>query len=215
MQEAQAYTESVPLVDICNGDSIDDDLNQVFSRRRASFIRSAYRFLENAADAEDAVQEALLSAFKHINQYRGESQVSTWLTAIVSNSARMQLRRRTRHAYVSLDEPVREQEEYSMAEQLADCRPSPEEECQHSELRMRLRQLVKQLSPSLRRTFELRAFKGLSTNETAQFLGVSDGTVKAQLARARVKLKRLMRKSLDPKSRARRIGTALPGMSEK
>jgi RNA polymerase sigma-70 factor (ECF subfamily) len=215
VQEAAAYTGSALLVDVCNGNSVNVEMNQAFSRRRESFFRSAYRFLGNAADADDAVQEALLSAFSHIDQFRGEAQVSTWLTAIVSNSARMQLRRRTRHIHLSLDEPVGEEEECSMADQLADCRPSPEDECLDSELRARLRDLVTQLSPSLRRTFELRDLEGLSTNETAQILGVADGTVKAQLARARAKLRRLMQRTLDPKPRVPGIDTVLPGMSEK
>jgi RNA polymerase sigma-70 factor (ECF subfamily) len=215
VQEAQAFTGRVPLVDVGNGESVDEEMIQAFSRRRASFFRSAYRFLGNAADAEDAVQEALLSAFRHIEQFRGEAQVSTWLTAIVSNSARMQLRRRTRQTCVSLDEPFGEEEEYSMADQLADSRPSPEDECRNSELRTRLKELVPQLSPSLRRTFELRDLEGLSTNEAAQILGVADGTVKAQLARARAKLKRLMRGAVNPKPRSRRIGAILPSMPEK
>jgi RNA polymerase sigma-70 factor (ECF subfamily) len=213
VQQAAAYTGSAPPVEACNGESIDDEINQAVSQRRASFFRSAYRFLGNAADAEDAVQEALLSAFRHVDQFRGEAQVSTWLTAIVSNSARMQLRRRTRHICVSLDEPVGEEDEFSMADQLADHRPSPEDECRNSELRARLKDLVTRLSPSLRRTFELRELEGLSTNEAAQILGVADGTVKAQLARARAKLKRWMERGLDPKHRGRRIDTALPGMS--
>ena len=214
MQEAATYTGSAPLVDVSDGDSLENEMSQAFSRRRESFFRSAYRFLGNAADAEDAVQEALLSAFKHVDQFRGEAQVSTWLTAIVSNSARMQLRRRSRCTYVSLDEPVGDHEEHSMADHLADRRPSPEDECRDSELRARLRDLVTQLSPSLRRTFELRDLEGFSTNEAAQILGVANGTVKAQLARARAKLKRLMRRALDPK-RVRRIGTVLPGLSGK
>jgi len=215
VQEAAAYTGSAPLADVPNGASLNEEMNQAFSQRRVSFFRSAYRFLGNAADAEDAVQEALLSAIKHIDQFRGEAQISTWLTAIVSNSARMQLRRRTCHTCVSLDEPLSEQEEYSMAELLPDGRPSPEDECRNSELRARLEDLVTQLSPTLRRAFELRDLQGLSTNEAAQILGVAEGTVKAQLARARAKLKRLMRNALDPKRRARRIDTPLAGMSEK
>jgi RNA polymerase sigma-70 factor (ECF subfamily) len=214
VQEAEAYTGSIPLLN-SNRENLDDEVKQAFSRRRESFFRSAYRFLGNTADAEDAVQEALLSACKHIDQFRGDAQVSTWLTAIVCNSARMQLRWRARHIHVSLDEPVSEQEEYSMAELLADCRPSPEDECRTSELRARLKVLVTQLSPSLRQTFELRDLQGLSTKETAQILGVANGTVKAQLARARAKLKRLMRGALDPKPCARLVDTSLPGMSGK
>ena len=79
-----------------------------------------------------------------------------------------------------------------MSEQLPDVRPSPEDECQSSELRERLIDLATQLSPSLRKAFQLRDLDGLSTREAANLLGVADGTVKVQLARARAKLRRLL-----------------------
>jgi RNA polymerase sigma-70 factor (ECF subfamily) len=194
VQEAKAYIGSEPRLNVCNGQSVDEQMNNALIRCRASFFRSAYRFLDNAADAEDAVQDALLSAYKHIDQFRGEAQVSTWLTAIVSNAARMHLRRRPRHIHVSLDVPIGEEQEYSMSEQLADCRPTPEDECRDSELRARLKELATQLSPPLRKAFQLRDLDGLTTREAAQILGVADGTVKAQLARARAKLRRLMQR---------------------
>ena len=71
------------------GRGIDDALLRYWP----SFYRSAFRYLGNAADAEDAVQDALLSAHKHLGQFRGQARISTWLTAIVINSARMQLRK--------------------------------------------------------------------------------------------------------------------------
>jgi RNA polymerase sigma factor (sigma-70 family) len=66
--------------------------------------RTAFRLLGNAADAEDAVQDALVSAYTHLDQFRGQSRMSTWLTSIVLNSARMQLRRRLRHVHLAFDE---------------------------------------------------------------------------------------------------------------
>jgi hypothetical protein len=72
------------------------ELQAVLSLRLPSFYRDALRLLGNAADAEDAVQEALLAAYKHIGQFRGQSQMSTWVTTIVRNCARMQLRKRPR-----------------------------------------------------------------------------------------------------------------------
>src|ERR1700734_3608857 len=185
VQQTQAYIQSEPGLRGYNSHDVDEEINKALARCRGSFFRSAYRFLENAADAEDAVQDALLSAYKHIDQFRGQAQMSTWLTAIVSNSARMHLRKRPRQIHVSLDEPIGEEQEHSMAEQLADCRPSPEDECRNSELRARLKELVAELSPPLRRAFELRELDGLTTSEAAQILGVAEGTVKAQLARAR------------------------------
>jgi RNA polymerase sigma-70 factor, ECF subfamily len=133
-------------------------MNRAVSCNRASFLRSAYRFQKNAADGEDAVQDALLSAYKHIDQFRGEAQMSTWLVAIVSNSARMQLRKRPRHIRVSLDEPFGKERKLSMSELLADCRLSPEDGCQNSELRARLEELVTQLLPPLRKAFQLRVW---------------------------------------------------------
>ncbi|MGA2389651.1 MAG: sigma-70 family RNA polymerase sigma factor [Candidatus Sulfotelmatobacter sp.] len=177
-------------------------MNKTLLRHRPLFLRRAYRFLENAADAEDAVQDALLSAYKHIDQFRGEAQISTWLTAIVSNCARMHLRKRPRRIHVSLDEPVGEEKDHSILELLADRSPSPEHECQNSQLRARVKDLARQLSPSMRKAFELRALDGLSTSEAAQVLGVPQGTVKAQLARARIQIKRLLRRNHSPRSLA-------------
>src|SRR6266699_7080907 len=134
MQEAAAYSGGEQCLDIANGESAAREMEDVLSRRLPSFYRSAYRFLGNPADAEDAVQEALLSAFKHLGQFRGQSQMSTWLTAIVSNCARMQLRKRPRPIQVSLDEPLGEKQEYLVLERLADGRPNPEDDCRHSEL---------------------------------------------------------------------------------
>src|ERR1700716_3777973 len=95
------------------------EMQDVLSRYLPSFYRRAYRYLGNAADAEDAVQDALLSAFKHLDQFKGEAQMSTWLTAIVTNSARMHLRRRPRQIHVSLDEKLTEEQEYPISERLA------------------------------------------------------------------------------------------------
>jgi RNA polymerase sigma-70 factor, ECF subfamily len=215
VQEPQAYTGSEPRLNVCSGHSVDEEMNKALSRCRASFFKSAYRFLENVADAEDAVQDALLSAYKHIDQFRGEAQMSTWLTAIVSNSARMQLRRRPRQIHMSLDEPIVEGQEHSMSELLADRRPSPEDECRKSELHARLRQLATQLSPALRKAFQLRDLDGLTTSEAAKVLGVAEGTVKAQLARARAKLRRLMRRARDPQPHARRTYTMPAIVAEK
>ena len=72
------------------------EMKEVLSLRLPSFYRCALRVLGNAVDAEDAVQEALLAAYRHIDQFRGQSQMTTWLTTIVRNSALMQLRKRGR-----------------------------------------------------------------------------------------------------------------------
>jgi len=154
----------------------------------ARFRRIALRFLGNIADAEDAVQDAFLSAFTHLDQFGGQAKMSTWLTAIVINAARMKLRQRRPQAQISLDETHGEQN-LLLAEILPDHQPNPEEICSMRELAERLAGATTQLSPTLRRTFQLRDLYGLSIRETAHLLGVPTGTVKAQLARGRVRLK--------------------------
>jgi len=167
-----------------------EELDYVVSRHLPMFYKRAFRFLGNASDAEDAVQDALLSAYRHLGQFRGQAQLSSWLMTIVTNAARMQLRRR-RSGYFSLDQEQGE-EGLTFSERLADSKPSPEEVCSAVEARNRLVEGVERLSPKLRRAFQLRDINGLTTKEAAHVLGVPQGTVKAQLARARAKLAGIM-----------------------
>lgn len=206
MQQAQAYIGVKPQFAPPNAISAVREMEQVLSVRRLSFYRKAYRLLGNAADAEDAVQDALLSAYTHLSQFRGQAQMSTWLTSIVTNSARMQLRKRPRQLHVSLDEPIGDDPEYSIQGRLADSAPSPEAKCSSSELGRGLRKLLGQLSPTLRKTFQLRDLDGLSTDEVARILQVPHGTVKARLARARKRLRHLMGRMLDaPRPRSTQL----------
>jgi RNA polymerase sigma-70 factor, ECF subfamily len=190
-----------PHMDLSGDQSAVLALNEVLSLRLPSFYRCAWRLLGNAADAEDAVQEALLAAYRHIDQFRGQAQIATWLTAIVRNCALMQLRKRNRQIHLSLDEPTGGEEQYFVWETIADTRPSPEEECRNFELFARLQEYAALLSPTLRRTFQLRVVDGLSILETARVVGLPHGTVKAQLARARRKVAQHMQRALEPGSR--------------
>jgi RNA polymerase sigma-70 factor, ECF subfamily len=174
----------------------------VLSHRLPYLYRYAYRLLGNKADAEDAVQDALLAAFKHLSQFRGEAQLSTWLTAIVINCVRMQLRKRSRHIHISLESRIGEEQEHPLSDILVDDRPNPEDECHRSTLNARLMKSAAQLSPILRKTFRLRFVDHLSVCETARVLGVPTGTVKAQTARARAKLMKSIRGTLHKGSRS-------------
>ena len=198
MPEAALRAENDQCLEVLEHQSAARKLQDAMSLRLPSFYRCAFRLLGNTADAEDAVQEALLAAYKHINQFRGQSQISTWLTTIVRNCALMQLRKRPRQIHFPLDQEFGEEQPRFLWEGLADERPSPEDEFRNSELTSRLRKCAALLSPTLRRTFQLRVVDGLSIFETARILGVPHGTVKAQLARARAKLSRHMRPVLAP-----------------
>src|SRR5271169_5704875 len=180
------------------------EILSVLSHCLPSFYRYAYRLLGNKADAEDAVQDALLAAFQHLSQFRGEAQLSTWLTTIVINCSRMHLRKRSRYIHVSLDSRIGDEREYPLSDTLVDHRPNPEDECHKAWANARLMESAARLSPILRRTFHLRYVDHLSVCETARVLGVPIGTVKAQTARARAKVLKSIRGVLHTESRSRR-----------
>src|ERR1017187_5639911 len=169
------------------------EMFSVLSHCLPSLYRYAYRLLGNKADAEDAVQDALLAAYKHLNQFRGDAQLSTWLTTIVINCSRMHLRKRSRYIHVSLDSRIGDEREYPLSDTLVDHRPNPEDECHKAWANARLIESAARLSPILRRTFQLRYVDHLSVSETARILGVPIGTVKAQTARARAKVLKSIR----------------------
>jgi RNA polymerase sigma-70 factor (ECF subfamily) len=170
------------------------ELADVITSHSPRFRRIALGHLGNVADAEDAVQEALLSAWRHVDQFKGQAKMSTWLTTIVINSARMKLRRRSPQVQVALDEPCGEHN-LIPADMVSDTRPDPEEVYRKRQIAQMLAHATLRLSPTLRKTFRLRDVDGLSIRETAQLLGVPTGTVKAQLARARRRLRQVIQKS--------------------
>jgi RNA polymerase sigma factor (sigma-70 family) len=206
MQATAASIGNEQDIDIPAAGKETREPQDAFSRYLPLLHRTAYRYLGNAADAEDAVQDALLSAYKHLDQFRGQAQMSTWLVAIVSNCARMQLRRRSRQIHVSLNDRFGDEEGYTLSERLVHFGPSPEEEYRKAELHERINRFLEELSPTLRRAFQLRDLDGLTTSEAAKVLGVVDGTVKAQIARARAKLTRLVRRALGAQPRHPRAG---------
>jgi RNA polymerase sigma-70 factor, ECF subfamily len=176
-----------------------EELTNIFVDRWQSLYRIAMRQLENVADAEDAVPDAFLSAYKHLDQFKRQARMSTWVTTIVINSARMKLRRRPRNVHVALSDQTEDHDSKQVLEMLRDHRPNPEEVSQRNELAEQAEGFTILMSPTLRRTFHLRAMRGLSIRDTAKILGVPNGTVKAQTARARAKLKLLMQDSVGRK----------------
>jgi RNA polymerase sigma-70 factor (ECF subfamily) len=177
------------------------ELTEVITHHSSRFRRIALGHLSNVADAEDAVQDAVLSALTHVHHFRGQAKMSTWLTKIVINSARMKLRQRLASGRRTSDKDGGQPE---LLEDIAsDTRPGPEEACCKREIAEALVRATSRLSPTLRTTYELRDVDGLSIRETADLLGVPIGTVKARLARARVRLRHAMRKSVRGKHEGR------------
>ena len=165
----------------------------VLSRNLPGFQRAAMRWLRNPEDAEDAVQDAMLSAFKHIAHFEGRAKMSTWLMAILINAVRMQLRRRVRHTFLSLDQSAQDGKQ-TIADLVADQRPTPEQtlaECERLKLVVKL---TRSLPTSRGLAMQLRQRDdGLSIKEAAEVLGLPVGTLKAQLARGRARLRQQLR----------------------
>jgi RNA polymerase sigma-70 factor (ECF subfamily) len=167
-------------------------LQDAVSRYLPALLRRAYRYVGDPHDAEDAVQDALLSAYKHLHQFKATAKMTTWLTTIVTNSALTQLRRRSRHPQVSLNEQLSEEQDYSLSDMLADARPNPEDECASLESHGFLMQFLSELSPSLRQAIQMRYLDGISISEAARILDVPVATIKARLWRGRRQLRRMM-----------------------
>jgi RNA polymerase sigma-70 factor (ECF subfamily) len=152
---------------------------------------AAFAILRNEADADDAAQEAVLKAFTHIRQFRAEARFSTWLIQITVNEARM--RRRREHA--DLMEPIvngKGEEGNYTPRDFADWREIPSEALERKEVREKLAEALSSLGQIYREVFVLRDMQQLSTEETAQALGISTALVKTRLLRARLMLRDLL-----------------------
>jgi RNA polymerase sigma-70 factor, ECF subfamily len=156
---------------------------------------AALSILNNDADAEEVVQEAILKAFKAIGRFRGEAKFSTWIIQITINEARMKLRKDRRQLYDSLDEPRRGEDDGDyVPRDFADWREIPSEALETSRLRQALKQALDSLSPKYRQVLVLRDVQHLNIAETAKLLGITEASVKTRLLRARL----MMRDALAP-----------------
>ncbi len=164
-----------------------DALEALFARHNSALYQTALRVLGNPEDAEDALQEGLLAAYRNLPRFEGRSQFSTWLTRIVINAALMRRRSQRARPAVSLDQPPGE-DDLPLAERFADSGPDPEQLYRGKELTSLLEEDLAGLSPLLRSAFLLREIEGLSTEEAARELGVTQNTLKARLWRARQQL---------------------------
>ncbi|MGH9573770.1 MAG: sigma-70 family RNA polymerase sigma factor [Candidatus Acidiferrales bacterium] len=156
-------------------------------RYERKIFRLTQNITQNREDAEDAMQEAFLKAYEHLDNFEGNSRFYTWLVRIAVNQALMKLRKR-RPNQISLDEDI-ETGEDSMPREVEDWGPSPEQRYEQTEMSGILSQVIGELDPSFRVVFQLRDIEELSTEETAEALGLSVPAVKSRLLRARLKLR--------------------------
>ncbi len=151
-------------------------------------FRVAQHITQNREDAEDITQDVFFKAYQKLEQFQGNSKFSTWLVRIAVNESLMRLRKRKTSKTVSMDEDVHT-EEGSIPRDFAEWRPNPEQLYGQSELSQILRKTIQGLPPGFRTVFTLRDVENLSTEETAEALGLSVPAVKSRLLRARLQLR--------------------------
>jgi RNA polymerase sigma-70 factor (ECF subfamily) len=161
-------------------------------RYERKILRLAQNITQNREDAEDVMQEAFLKAYEHLSGFQGNSRFYTWLVRIAVNQALMKLRKR-RPNVVSIDEEVNTGEDL-IPREIEDWGPSPEDRYKQTELSDILSEVIGDLDPSFRIVFQLRDIEELSTEETAEALGLSIPAVKSRLLRARLKLRQKLNK---------------------
>jgi RNA polymerase sigma-70 factor (ECF subfamily) len=158
-------------------------------------IQSAHRITRNREDAEDAFQDALLSAFIHINNFDGRSSFSTWLTRIAINSALMTLRkkRRSREIHIGSGELGANGVRWDVPDPSA----NPEKLYAQREKERILREAIRELRPTIRQVVEIQQLQEISMKETAGMLGVSVTAAKARLFHGRRALRKAFRLRTD------------------
>ncbi|MGA9471516.1 MAG: sigma-70 family RNA polymerase sigma factor [Terriglobales bacterium] len=152
---------------------------------------AAFSILRNEHDAEDVSQEAVLKAFRHLRQFRAESRFSTWLIQITVNEARMRIRKQLAHMTEPITDHEDEEGNYTPRD-FADWREIPSETLERKEVRQLLAEALASLGEKYREVFVLRDMQHLSIEETAQTLGITTGSVKTRLLRARLMLRDLL-----------------------
>ncbi len=174
---------------------IVDALQEMFLASRPKFVGMAYSILRNKEDAEDAVQDAVLSAYVHLRNFEGRSAFTTWFTRIVLNAALMILRKRTNSRIDSLPE-ASFSGEISWTERIPALQPDPEVVCAEGETFQLIDVLLGKMSPVLRQSFTMIYYDEMSSREACNLLGVSIGTFKSRVFRARRHLMNLAQRSL-------------------
>ena len=168
-------------------------IRAIVRRHNQRLFRAARGIVRNDAEAEDVVQAAYVSAFTHLEGFRGDAQLKTWLTRIVINEAIGRLRQRRPTVELTTVEAEQGRSAQIIQFPLIQPQPDPETEMARQEVRRFLEQAVDTLPDAFRAVFVLRDVEGLSIEETAALLAVKPGTIKTRLFRAR----RLVRAAVE------------------
>jgi RNA polymerase sigma-70 factor (ECF subfamily) len=202
MQPATAAVDYVKLTDlemaqcIASGDKGAFEL--LMRRHNQMLYRTARSILKDEAEAEDAVQEAYLLAYRGMSGFRGDAKLSTWLVRIVVNESIGRARKRSRGAEI-IQLCGETQEDSEVAERSMDktLPEQPEGAAQRAQTRRLLEAKIDELPDAFRTVFVLRALEELSVEESAVALGIPEATVRSRFFRARALLREALSKEID------------------
>ena len=186
LTEAGVFDESRLVAKAREGDLTA--FNELVQRYDRKIFRLAKHITQNDEDAEDVLQETFLKAYEHLGDFQGQSKFYTWIVRIAVNESLMKLRKRKSDRTVPLDEPV-ETGEDTVVREIAVWEDNPEQKYSREELATILEEAVDTLRPAFRTVFVLRDIEEMSTEETAETLGISVPAVKSRLLRARLQLR--------------------------
>jgi RNA polymerase sigma-70 factor, ECF subfamily len=172
---------------------------QLVKRYDRKLFRIAQSVTRNKEDSEDVVQETFLKAFQKLAEFREDSKFSTWLIRIALNHSLMRLRKQRSQREMSLDEEFQADGE-TIPLDVTDRGPDPEQLCWASELREVFLKTLQELRPILRTVFILRDVEGLTIDQTAKVLSVSQSAVKARLWRVRLELRDRLNRRLNERA---------------
>jgi RNA polymerase sigma-70 factor (ECF subfamily) len=168
---------------------------EIMERYRAKIFTVAFSLLHSHGDAEEITQDTFIRAYRGLAKFRGDSSLVTWLYRIAVNLARNRywfFFRRRRHATISLDRPIGEEQDATVADLIAADAPDPAQESARAEFVGLVSQCLEQLDQRHREVLNMRNTMLLPYDEIAAALGVNIGTVKSRIARARENLRALL-----------------------
>jgi len=170
----------------------------LMKRHNQMLYRAARSILKNEAEAEDAVQEAYLQAYRAMGDFRGDAKLSTWLVRITVNEAITRLHKHARRAEVISLEGDDLHDQHSAEESMNESPPEvPERATQRAEMRKLLEARIDTLPEAFRSVFVLRALEEMSVEETATALGLNEATVRSRFFRARALLREWLSRDID------------------
>lgn len=193
--EAQPWDESRVLAGLRHGD--DAAFEQVYRRYGGRMLATARRLLRNDEDARDAVQEAMLSAFRAASRFDGDAQIGTWLHRIVVNASLMRLRTRRRKPEAPIEDLLPTWHADGHRVLAGPVEPYPDEVLEQAQLLALLRECVPELPELYREVYILRDVEDMDTDDVALAMGLTANAVKIRLHRARQALMTLVRRRYE------------------